>query len=111
MTENLPDTNVGNIEYIRKQDAVDAICCNITITGRQNAEIVASTIGKFADRIKAIQPVDVAPAVHGHWIPYRCDMYECSVCQHIHTSFDNEECDANFCPNCGAKMDGEEDNV
>lgn len=24
MTENLPDTKVGNIEYIRKQDALDA---------------------------------------------------------------------------------------
>ena len=24
MTDDLPDTNVGNIEYIRKQDALDA---------------------------------------------------------------------------------------
>lgn len=26
MTENLPDTNVGNIEYICKQDAITAAC-------------------------------------------------------------------------------------
>ena len=44
-------------ELIRKQDALDAIHCNITVTGRQNAELVAATIGAFADRIKALPPV------------------------------------------------------
>jgi len=44
----------------------------------------------------------------GRWIPYRCDMYECSVCQRIHTSMDVEGCDAEYCPHCGAKMEGEE---
>lgn len=44
-------------ELIRKQDALDAIHCNITVTGRQNAELVAAAIGVFADRIKALPPV------------------------------------------------------
>jgi hypothetical protein len=44
-------------ELIRKQDALDAIHCDITVTGRQNAELVAATIGVFADRIKALPPV------------------------------------------------------
>lgn len=60
----------------------------------------------YASQIEDIPAADVVPVVHAKWIPYRCDMYECSACGRIHTSFDNEECDANYCPHCGAKMDG-----
>jgi predicted RNA-binding Zn-ribbon protein involved in translation (DUF1610 family) len=44
-------------DLISRQAALDAIHCNITVTGRQNAELVAATIGAFADRIKALPPV------------------------------------------------------
>ena len=53
-------------DYIERQAAIDAIHCDITITGRQNAELVASTIGAFVDRIKALPSADVTPVV-------RCD--------------------------------------
>ena len=41
-------------DLISRQAAIDAIHCDITVTGRQNAELVATTIGAFADRIKAL---------------------------------------------------------
>ena len=41
-------------DTIYRQAAIDAIHCDITVTGRQNAELVAATIGTFADRIKAL---------------------------------------------------------
>lgn len=41
-------------DCISRQAAIDAIHCDITITGRQNAELVAATIGAFVDRIKAL---------------------------------------------------------
>lgn len=41
-------------DLIDRQAAIDAIHCDITVTGRQNAELVAATIGTFADRIKAL---------------------------------------------------------
>ena len=44
-------------DLISRQAAIDAIHCDITITGRQNAELVAATIGAFADRIKALPSV------------------------------------------------------
>lgn len=50
-------------EYIERQAAIDAIDCDITITGRQNAELVAATIGTFADRIKALPSASVVPVV------------------------------------------------
>lgn len=53
--------------------------------------------------------VDVEPVVHGQWIPVpSSDMvtgkaYECSECKKMRFgSFK-----PNYCPNCGAKMEGE----
>ena len=53
---------------------------------------------------------DVAPVVHGRWIEHKKyifgTMYDCSVC-------DNRILDNgyawNYCPNCGARMDGDSD--
>lgn len=41
-------------DLIKRKDAMDAINCNIVITGKRNSEVVASTIGTFVDRIKAL---------------------------------------------------------
>ena len=57
--------HVGSVDLISRQAAIDAISCNITVTGRQNAELVAATIGSFADRIKAL------PTIEQDWIPCR----------------------------------------
>lgn len=46
---------------------------------------------------------DVAPVVHGEWIYYSHTMQECTVCKR-HTARHRYE----FCPHCGAKMDGGE---
>ena len=51
-TEERTETHA--CDSISRQAAIDAINCDITITGRQNAELVAATIGAFVDRIKAL---------------------------------------------------------
>ena len=55
--------------------------------------------------------IDAVPVVHGRWIPVpSSDMvtgkaHECSECQKMRFgSFK-----PNYCPNCGAKMDGDND--
>ena len=51
--------------------------------------------------------VDVAPARHGQWIEQEKytfgTMYDCSICGN--RILDNGH-SWNYCPNCGAKMDG-----
>ncbi len=50
---------------------------------------------------------DVAPVVHGRWEVYMDGKYlMCSACK---ASFwdENEDGGTNYCPNCGARMDGE----
>lgn len=58
-------TETHACDLISRRTAIDAINCDITVTGRQNAELVAATIGTFVDRIKALpsaQPEQI-------WIP------------------------------------------
>ena len=51
---------------------------------------------------------DVVPVRHGHWVKEKPDVlihWHCSVCENCYYL---EEPNANYCPNCGAKMDGGE---
>ena len=51
---------------------------------------------------------DVVPVKHGHWVKEKPDVlihWHCSVCKNCYYL---EEPNANYCPNCGAKMDGGE---
>ena len=52
-------------------------------------------------------PADVAPVRHGRWVEQEKytfgTMYDCSICDN--RILDNGH-SWNYCPNCGAKMDG-----
>ena len=56
--------------------------------------------------VDAIPAADVAPVVHGHWVqtkaPFMNECEDCSVCGY-RTVWGHRY---NYCPNCGAKMDG-----
>ena len=45
---------------------------------------------------------DVAPVRHGRWLHRKNGVAYCSECK-----IDTVEDETNYCPNCGAKMDGE----
>ena len=57
------------------------------------------------EAIDSIPAVDIAPVVHGRWVEHLDEM-ECSVCKRQWNYCDNDTNTFNFCPNCGAKMDG-----
>lgn len=63
----------------------------------------------FVAMIARFQAADVAPVVHGLWVEHLDEM-ECSVCKRQWNYCDNDTNTFNFCPNCGAKMDGGADN-
>ena len=46
---------------------------------------------------------------HGHWVSDKTDiLFHCSECEtQISTNWDYDDLQWNYCPNCGAKMDGE----
>ena len=61
--------------------------------------------------LDAIPAADVAQVVHGRWI--RCEYMDrtakCSACNTHFTRFTVSESYPNYCPNCGANMDGDHD--
>ena len=89
-------------EYIKREYAVDAVLDvyydtpDIDLSGE-----------KFEAAILKIPAADVAPVRHGRWVEkekYTFGiMYDCSLCEN--RILDNGH-PWNYCPNCGAKMDG-----
>ena len=65
---------------------------------------ILQTNSMFAYCINNIKPVDAVEVVHGRWIARRFTetLFGCE-CSNCHTTWDAE---TNYCPNCGAKMDG-----
>lgn len=64
--------------------------------------------GRARELIEKAPAADVAPVVHARWDTWAGGgLYKCPVCSYEY--LDYVECD-NYCGNCGAKMD-EEDNT
>lgn len=61
--------------------------------------------------IRAIPAADVAEVKHGYWCEVDSDvgweLNRCSICGKEHSICDGEE-KTDYCPNCGAKMDGKD---
>lgn len=79
-------------EYVKRDDALNAI------------ERAYGTIGAY-ERVECLPAADVAPVVHGEWKfdinPYSHRWsYKCTACGGWATD------ETDYCPNCGAKMDG-----
>ena len=86
-------------EYIKRETAVD------TILGESTD---AHYPEWYASILMGLPAADVAPVVHGKWIEQEKYtfgvMYDCSICDN--RILDNGH-SWNYCPNCGAKMDGD----
>ena len=64
---------------------------------------MATSVIKFGNALKELPTVEAEPVRHGHWIDNDIDSEAwnfCSVCGE--QAIDNYD----YCPNCGAKMDG-----
>ena len=71
----------------------------------------------ITDLVNGIPAVDAVPVAHARWINYpECLGYDgaycdenivCSNCESVWNIIDNEADRFDYCPNCGAKMDGE----
>lgn len=100
-------------DYIKRTDAVKIAekygLANGSVLGRHTG--LADCIARDISDLPAS---DVAEVVHGRWIDgaedFTCGNHnaECSICR-CYVSWDGCDEDFNYCPNCGARMDGGED--
>ena len=94
-------------EYIKREDALSKLY--------HDGEWVCNARGTY-EAIEAIPKEDVTQAAHGTWEKDR-DFIKCSACGYgmypNYCRFMNGVCagvgynEPNYCPNCGAKMEGE----
>ena len=102
-------------EYIERANLIARIKYYVTHTPKDKGENYAYSV--MLNEILNRPAADVAPVVHGHWIWHEEEFeYECSACHcrfdynHMFELFDHGFQYANWCPNCGSKMDGGADN-
>ena len=91
------------VDYISRQAAIDTVKYDY-FTGYTQLERV--------NEIKALPAADVAPVVHGRWLPIVSynNTYKCSECGRLLVDItDGLNMVAKHYPycHCGAKMDGE----
>ena len=63
----------------------------------------------FQQEVKKIQRIEAEPVKHARWIDQKHGTYKCSSCGNL-LDFGGVNAgrgDANYCPNCGSKMDEE----
>lgn len=109
-------------DLISRQDAIDAVrsyydeCDEREESIEERIEQLPSAdidLSDFSDKLwQAAYERGKAEAVrHGHWINHPDDLFpedssiECSICHEWERILAND----NFCPNCGARMDGKHD--
>ena len=75
-----------------------------------NNEVIFKTVYKdLAEFINSIPAADVTPVRHGRWMENEDYMF-CSCCGMQWNYCDNDTEDFHYCPNCGAIMDGGQNN-
>lgn len=96
-------------DYIRKSDVVDAINTNADDLEQNGGIPFAQGARAMAIVVEQMSPADVAPVVHAYWIRHEnADI----ICRYYVPNFECSQCgtwkedDSDYCPDCGAKMDG-----
>lgn len=105
-------------EYINKQDVYRAACAGCMYHGDEIGRCFSSEpCEKLVSEFASAYAADVAPVVHGRWddsgryaFPGGATAVRCSECGCALTESEYRLNRWNYCPVCGAKMDGGDDN-
>lgn len=108
-------------DYIDRQAALDGLneqiaYCDkalgsfeISMKDEYAVKVERASLIAYKGQLESIPATDVVPVAHAYWIPQK-ENYEfkeawmkCSACGYPVSKWTGN---TNFCPNCGAKMDG-----
>ena len=91
-------------EYITKEQALETQCEKCPV---YNCILPCSSY----NAIKNLSPADVVTVIHAKWIYHKQNIFtgynEYRECSNCNIWFEWEMPRNTYCPNCGAKMDGE----
>lgn len=100
------------VSYIRKE-AAEAQSAFEELGGESG--IIAEAFEDLANELEDFPAADVAPVRHGKWVhshyencSEQFEIVKCSCCGHEAYAMAFYVRGGNYCPNCGARMDGAE---
>lgn len=77
---------------------------------KTESELMLGALSTFLRVLDITPTADVAPVRHGHWIKISpAGIYECSECGKNVMTSDIEAYE--YCHGCGARMDGDDDEI
>jgi hypothetical protein len=93
-------------EYIERELLLQKLSKILDFCRKDKTVNGLTALFNVGDAVMDCPTADVVEVVHGEWISLEpcIGLFECSLCGH---KIIKEKC--NFCPNCGAKMDGKGD--
>ena len=98
-------------DYIKREDAVRRIAVLMAAEAESDGcedQPMDNYIEYASEDLADIPPADVVPVRHGHWEVIDAEeprRYGCSECKRLSWHMEN------YCPNCGAIMDGEDNEI
>ena len=99
-------------EMLKKQDVLDAIYAAMEKTDKPD---VVLGLAAAMSTVKQMQAAPVNPAEkvgRWEWVQYDANPeignFHCSECRYIPAAFNLSARRMHYCPNCGAKMGGEQ---
>ena len=95
MTTVLTEKGKKMSDYINREDTIKTI---------ESETYRHDYLDHVIDIIEAIPSADVAPVRHGRW-EKEYGHYKCLLCNGLDDFADN------YCPNCGARMDGDDNEI
>ena len=87
------------IDYI-KRDAIQKALIDLPV------DLDAKTVQRCIEAVHNFPAADVVEVRHARWIGVRLGDMRCSLCGEVYGVCGGLLGDYNYCPNCGAKMDG-----
>ena len=87
-------------DYIKREDAINALNGTVEVTGFENAQVVAQLLGAEIRKIKNIPAADVEPVVH-----CKDCKYIGTCCRNIFTDPISHEITLTYC-SVGKRKDG-----
>ena len=93
---------------IERADAIAALDDEITITGTANAFVVKDYVQRVLRKLRDL-PSAQPQRMRGRWVDGQCSICRCDIPAYIIDWKWQKDMDANFCPNCGAQMEGQDE--
>lgn len=96
-------------DYIKREDAMDAVEKHYDDGVGKSVDTILIMDEIAIDIENNIPSADVAEVQHGKWNNHK-DEHVCSICKDVviaDWTYDYDELVYDYCPHCGARMDGE----